>query len=697
MLAPWRQFEIYFILFVGIIIGEIFWLLGRKIKHLHKTLTILLIVSSLGIFYSYYSVINTHFINEYPVLSTQIEMINPTQKQIVLNTIQSEDGHRMYILQALNAIQPKDKLLNKADNLIISKYQFMKYKAVTLPEIAWDEDPYDDVSWNFSLHKMDYIVTLTRAYEETENIAYLQKAQALVLDWISDNTFYLLLPPSKFTWNDHTTALRLMNWLYFIEVWKKTSLPTEKNAQTIFRSISGHAKLLASDHFYSYKHNHGIDQDRALIAFSAMHPYNVNSPSYQKLALERSKIQFALAVSENGIHMEHTPAYHFYGMTQIEKFSNFLALWDIAPTYVKQLQNKFTRMIDYIPYIVKPDGHIVQIGDTAKSSITRKYKQLINLEKLPQVIKELITTGATNNAIDESKVFQEEGYAIIRDSLNRELSFKDSFYLFFTAGAHEGRTHRQADDLSFVMSNRGNEILIDPGVYSYKENSGRDYILSSSAHNTVIIDNKTYDGWDTTLDNFIANDTYTYLTATHHNYEGFTFERHLIYLANNMVIIIDNITNKSVNTKETSHEFQQIFHFAPMLKIDNVSLDKNAYSSILDANNTPILKVVQLGKIPTSIDIVKGQKKPMQGWHSIEHAKLIPAPTLISTIQGSNALFVTALVFNPLHLSKANSINDLVTLSPINNNKNLIKLAVMHNETELIFEVDIQLKKITLN
>ena len=39
---------------------------------------------------------------------------------------------------------------------------------------------------------MDYIVTLTRAFERTGNTAYLKRVEDLILDWISDNTRYII-------------------------------------------------------------------------------------------------------------------------------------------------------------------------------------------------------------------------------------------------------------------------------------------------------------------------------------------------------------------------------------------------------------------------------------------------------------------------------------------------------------------------
>jgi hypothetical protein len=58
--------------------------------------------------------------------------------------------------------------------------------------LSWVEDPYHDLSWNWRLHNMDYIVTLTRAFERTGNTAYLKRVEDLILDWISDNTRYII-------------------------------------------------------------------------------------------------------------------------------------------------------------------------------------------------------------------------------------------------------------------------------------------------------------------------------------------------------------------------------------------------------------------------------------------------------------------------------------------------------------------------
>ena len=115
--------------------------------------------------------------------------------------------------------------MTEADTIIASRYQYYAYGPAKLPhDLSWTEDPYDDISWNWRLHNMAYVVTLARAYEMSGKPVYLQRAEELVLDWIHDNTRYIFDPPSEFSWNDHSTAFRLMNWLYFFDVWKESNL-----------------------------------------------------------------------------------------------------------------------------------------------------------------------------------------------------------------------------------------------------------------------------------------------------------------------------------------------------------------------------------------------------------------------------------------------------------------------------------------
>ena len=92
----------------------------------------------------------------------------------------------------INVFQPSSHLsseiIKKSDQIIISEFSLLGKPSVKLPEnLAWNENPYNDRSWEWSLHAMEYIGDLIESYKFTHEIKYLQRAEDLVLDWINDN------------------------------------------------------------------------------------------------------------------------------------------------------------------------------------------------------------------------------------------------------------------------------------------------------------------------------------------------------------------------------------------------------------------------------------------------------------------------------------------------------------------------------
>lgn len=418
--------------------------------------------------------------------------------------------------------------------------------------------------------------------------------------------------------------------------------------ETVLRALTGHALLLSDDGFYTHNHNHGIDQDRALLAFSLMHSYIGESKQWQELALSRLIKQIHFAVSPRGIHLEHSPAYHLYGMRQLQKTLSFLELWEVRHEATDAMRNNISLMAKYVPNIVRPDGFLVQIGDTQNSPITDYRRQLAPLANTSPLLRELIETGSTKYLSNIAQAFPEEGYAIIRDFGGGWQNFRNSFYLFFSAGAHEGRGHRQADDLTFVLSYGGRQILIDPGVYSYKGDAGRAYVISTAAHNTVTLDGTSYKGWDTKLDSFVVEDQYTLIHASHRNYPGYEHARWILYLRPTLLFVVDRLLPRKNSMTTGDHHFEQTFHFAPDLYVEINAVDSNATVFADRSNPRPVLRLTQLSELKPAMRVATGEQSPMQGWHSPAHAKLVPVSTLISSLEGRSAEYVTVLEI-PVH------------------------------------------------
>lgn len=652
-LAPWREVEIYLTATLAFVVAAALWFVGRPKRWVRLSLLVGALLLMVGFAFGNYQVFLDHYRIELPRVSEYVDVSNQSADGVgeasmpqdkLISLVKNAPGVRSRLLALMNAPVGDDDLLAEAEQFLKHRYQYYAYDPAQLTQdLTWTEDPYGDRSWNWRLHNMGYVATLARAYEATGKAAYLQRAEDLILDWISDNTLYVFNPPSEFSWNDHSTAFRLVNWLYFFDIWKSSELATEENIEVVLRSLIGHALMLSDAGFYTQNHNHGIDQDRALLAFTVMLPYIVKSEQWKELALARLFEQVRFAVSPGGIHLEHSPAYHLYGMRQLQKTLAFLDLWNVQHHVVDEMTQNLSAMVEFVPNIVKPDGSLAQIGDTGSELITDYREQLSSLEEISPLLKELVQTGSSQYAADMAQGFQEEGYALIRDFEGGRRRFQDSMYLFFTAGAHEGRGHRQADDLSFVLSHGGQEILVDPGYYSYKKDAGRDYVVSAPAHNTVVLDGASYKGWDTTLDTFVTNDQYTLVHGSHRNYPGFEHVRWLLYIRPRLAIVVDRMQSVDGTSAVDARHFEQVFHFSPDLSVE-VDRDKNEVTVFPGrSERQPVLLVTQLGDRQATMRVAMGEESPMQGWHSPAHAQLVPAPTLISGLGGSRAEYVTAM------------------------------------------------------
>jgi len=549
----------------------------------------------------------------------------------------------------------KEEIISKADSLLLSYYQYLSYPSVKLSkDVTWTEHFFNDPSWNFRLHVMDYLYTLVNAYRQTDNLRYLKRAEELILDWISDNSDYYFLPPSDFSWGDHSTALRLTNWLYFWEEWSKSSLFTSSKMKLVLSSIVAHAERLANPKFYNYHHNHGISQDIALLSATSVFPEIGKSTEWRRLACNRLKDQINFAISPNGVHLEHSPGYHFYGLEQIQEINILLNDMNLKDDFDIDLEELITKMIRYVKYIVQPNGKIATIGDTGPGNIKKFISLLEPFIDKDNGLEYILTNGNSGSLSDTAISFKDEGYAIIRDSNGDKIPFEKSFYLFFTTAANKGRDHKHSDELSFILSYGGYDLLIDPGYYSYKNDEYRTFIISPKAHNTITVDEKNNDGWNKTFEKFYNDSIYTLIQVSHRNFSGFECRRRLIRVRQNILIVVDEIKPYPYNDESTDiglHKFKQIFHSSRDINIQVIDHDKEVWFSPQGSKN-PAMRIMQLGTEKTSLKIYKGSKNPIQGWSTKSHGILEPVPVIEYEQTGKNATFITAIELNKTLVDK---------------------------------------------
>lgn len=208
----------------------------------------------------------------------------------------------------------------------------------------------------------------------------------------------------------------------------------------------------------------------------------------------------------------------------------------------------------------------------------------------------------------------------------------------FKAG-YLSRTHKHSDDLSFMLYSKGYDILVDTGWYNYMSGDQyRDYFISSNAHNTIIVDGKTYsptveNSAKTGIYSFEESDDWDYVIGYNNMYDDVQIDRHFFY-GGDAIIIVDDIS------AEKEHEYSQLFHLSEYMTIESAD-DSEVTASIGESGYK--LHIRQMTASP-SLHVINGAQDGAEyGYLSRTMNDVENINTLKWDITGKNTVFVTII------------------------------------------------------
>ncbi len=507
--------------------------------------------------------------------------------------------------------------------------------------IDWKADPFLDRTWQLLLHSLVHTRPLTRRYRETGDVAALQLAGRVIQQWIERNSAWHLAPPSEFSWNDHAIAFRSLAILdYSLAAADRASA---QEMALLLRSLKGHARALASPLHYSPRHNHGLDQDVALLSLAVfLHPWP-EARQWRALAVSRLQAQLSETISSQGVHLEHSPGYHFSTLIHLVELYRIARRFGIEeftePTFVALLH----RMAEFGRWTVQPDDRLVAFGDSF-----RWQNATVFAGRLQQLVR--AEPGLSGLSIDPDgpprsaglKAYPQEGYAFYstRDSGGARIH-----HVALTAAHHAGLAHKHADDLAVVISACGASLLVDHGGYGYNYDRWRSYFLSRPAHNTLSLSEVGRDGLQVRDDGrpritaaldcpdvaLVQAETQLSADVRHRRTLLIRNGRHL--LIHDRLIRSSRSIARSLGTVAFLH-----WHLAPDL---DVRADETGGVFLVgSASARAALAVSSLGH--ARIDVISGRDEPALGWASIERNAVIKAQTLQSRLDGAEEV-VTAI------------------------------------------------------
>lgn len=324
-------------------------------------------------------------------------------------------------------------------------------------------------SWALNLHSFRFADYWILHYLASGDASVLARLDEVVLDYLEriwpgkpDRT------DSEFVYSDVSVAARASVMAFLIG---REQAGAYRSADTgrILRALEQHVAWASDDANYN-SNNHGLFNDLHLLVGV------VNAPEVECLRrIARPIAQRFLTtyvdrqVNDEGVHLEHTPAYALLWVLLANKARRVMEGLAASVPDLAAMAGRMDATVEKVTralwWFTKPDGELVNLGDQGRT-VSPSW---------------LAAQGGEAGAC----LFPKSGYAFYKD--------EDS-YLALAAAYHAtklGRegyraaSHKQRDELQVLWSEKGQDILVDTGLRAYDFGPERRYAVSKQAHNTL--------------------------------------------------------------------------------------------------------------------------------------------------------------------------------------------------------------------
>ncbi len=359
----------------------------------------------------------------------------------------------------------------------------------------WEKEYIKNRSWQWRLHWFAFLPGLLSYHAVSGKIEVLEFALRGVESWVNQYINTNKLYPFEFVWHDHGTALRaeqlLLLYFYCHEYAPAWACDNKEVFSYIIYALEVHGQWLAKDSFYSEHTNHGLEQARVLLLLGTVFE-GEQAREWQQIAIRRISSELTFAFTDEGVHVENSPAYHIF------VFKVFLGIIKDYPEEVlgdlaEQFNQFSAKALSFITHILRPDGKLPPIGDTEQLPTSDAYRDMFGHRLEYQHFLYALTQGKQGVRPPVlNRVYPRSGYAIFRDQWPAKEHYQKAFHLIAKVGC-SSRYHHQQDEGHISLYAGGEDWLIDSGLYNYiNKDPVRKYMRGRPGHNVPIISHASY-------------------------------------------------------------------------------------------------------------------------------------------------------------------------------------------------------------
>lgn len=427
-----------------------------------------------------------------------------------------------------------EEIQRRAEGVLRHRFPLMGIEINTGPEIDWRRDyvnnvasgaaycrliPYLDftrvgdhkIIWELNRHQ--HLVLLAQAYRLTGRQEFFGEILAQLESWFATNPYM-----RGINWASALeVALRALSWIWVFH-WAGEAMEPDFR-QRFLAELYRHGCYLEHNlSIYFSPNTHLLGEAVVLHALGVLFPKFPKARKWERLGAQIVREQVERQVREDGSHFEQSSYYHVYAM---DLFLLHQALAETSPAFRAKLEG----MAEYLAALLGPSGKLPLIGDDDGGRVEKVEKTTVPFSTF-------------------SRLFPQAGLAVM---------MADHLHVLVDAGPFGAGTagHSHSDTLSLVVRLGKEEILIDPGTYTYVADPQlRNWFRGSAAHNTVRVDGMDQAipagpfSWkgrpSVEVRQWLATPAHDFLDAACY-YAGFTHRRSVLLLKPDLILVLDEI------------------------------------------------------------------------------------------------------------------------------------------------------------
>lgn len=572
----------------------------------------------------------------------------------------------------MNVTTPIDPLI-EAVRILESGWDDRAYGAIHLDgPIPWQLKGQDHRSWNYRIHSWHMVESLLMAHSISGDRHFLIPAIRVVSDWISEHHGKPPESISPFAWFGMAVGIRAYRFAYILDAGLQSELISKDQQHIFWSSLLAHQDYLANDRNILFHNNHGFIQVAGQLAMGRR--FATTSPIMDacfKQGRQRLKKILKMQFADDAGHLEHSPNYHRMVCESLK------SLIDAGLVDDPEMLELLLKIEKSLSWLIMPGGQLANFGDTDYESLScstnAATQRWISSEMQYQV-----SGGSIGVSPPETMaVFPQAGYCIIRVPTAGVTDDLSTVSYLAQLSAFHSRTHKHADDLTFIWSDRGSDILVDSGRYGYIGRTEVDsklwldgywysdpyrvYCESTRAHNTLEFDGRNYKRkgtkpygsaltrWTETSDGIYA------VESVCKHFSSIRRVRVLIFNPGKWLIVFDWFRDNAQQTQSV----RQWFHLDSSL---HLSVDAESYVASIENSLEPLKVISLIGGTSQSLIYrgIEGTEENIQGWFSPREHEIVPNDAFYYELAGqTHGAFATLLSFsNELQADKSwSSIN----------------------------------------